>query len=131
MTKTEEMIRFETDLNASAELREKLEATIKRIVGEGLADSDGELLEKAAAELGYQVKAAELERTLAEQAELSPDELEQIGAGVGHEEDQDGHDLWCLTAWHCYVATIHTTPPDGGHETPCWKTYMCMFVNKK
>lgn len=53
MKKTEEMLRMERDLNESQELREKLEAEIKRIAVAKEAESDGEALLKAAAALGY------------------------------------------------------------------------------
>ena len=131
MTVTDEMIRFEADMKASLALREELDAVMRRIADEGVVESDIELMAKAAAELGYAITTAELERSLAEQEELDSAELEKIAAGVGKDHDVDGHDLWCLTAWHCFTATLHTTPSDGGKEEPCWKSYTCFFVNKK
>ena len=129
MVKTEEMRRMEEDMNSSAELREKLDAAVKRIVGEGQIGSDGELFEKAAAELGYKITAAELERFAAEQEEIDPEELEQAAGGKMN-EDGDGHDAWCVFGYHCYTALVHTTPNEKNEVTTCWKDYRCGFVYK-
>jgi len=118
---------MEADLAASEELRGKFDASMKRIAEAGEAKSDGEVFEKAAAELGYQVTAAELERLSAENEEISPDEMEQAAGGGG--EDGDGHDNWCLTAWHCHAITLHTTPKKGNEDVACFDNYLCRMIS--
>ena len=142
MNKTAEMIRMEADMAASEELRGKLEAAMKRIAEAGEAKSDGEIFEKAAAELGYHITAAELERLSAENEAVSPDELDQAAGGVvyypskpskgddNRKEDSDGHAVFCMAAWHCYTAMIHTKANQGNERVRCWKDYNCIMVNK-
>ncbi len=139
MNRTAEMIRMESDLAASEELRGQLEAAMKRIAEAGEVKSDGEVFEKAAAELGYHITAAELERLSAENEAVSPDELDQVAGGVvyypskpskGGKEDSDGHAVFCMAAWHCYTAMIHTKANQGNELVRCWKDYNCILVNK-
>ena len=66
MSKNEELQRLERDLNEQAELREKLNAEMKRIAEAGEAVCDGEAMVKAAAALGYDVTLEELERAAAD-----------------------------------------------------------------
>lgn len=82
MTKSEEMKRLEADMASDKELREKFNKTVDRLAGEKTAQSDGELFAKAAQELGYNITAADFERLDAEKAEISADELEQVGEGL-------------------------------------------------
>ena len=137
MNKTPEMIRMEADLKASETLREKFDAAMKRIAEAGEAQSDGEIFEKAAAELGYQVTAAELERLSAANEEISPDEMEQAAGGKyfepgggGSKIDSDGHEEICLAAWHCYAAMMHTKANKGNENVRCWSDYLCILLNK-
>ncbi len=131
MSKSEELLRLERDLNEQAELREKLDAEIKRIAEAGEAESDGEVMVKAAAALGYAVKAEELERAAAELEKLDDDELEAAG-GSGQtkkkKEDEHGHSNKCLAAWHCYAAFMHTETKSK--DVVCWKDHRCTLVNE-
>ena len=127
MTKTEEMKRLEADMASDKELREKFSKTVDRIAGEKTAQSDGELFAKATQELGYNITAADFERLDAEREEVSADELEQVAGGAP--EDDKGHDNWCLTAWHCFTATLHTSTETK--SVACWKDYGCYMVNKE
>ena len=129
MNKTPEMIRMEADLKASEALREQYEAALKRIAEGGEAKSDGDIFEKAAAELGYQITAAELERVSAENEEIGPDEMEQTAGGKT--EDSDGHDEWCLTAWHCFTVTCHTKANKGNESVACWSDYLCALLSRR
>ena len=81
MSKSEEMLRLERDLNEQPELREKLEAETKRIA-EGGSWSD--------------------------------------------QKDEKGHDGACLTAWHCYAATLHSDTESK--SVSCWKNYLCFYA---
>jgi len=128
MSKTPEMMRMEADLAASEALREKFDAAMKRIAEAGEAQSDGEAFEKAAAELGYQITAAELERLSAENEEISPDEMEQAAGGFGT-HDSDTHDDFCFVAWHCFGIVCHTKANEGNERVACWSDYNCMAIN--
>ena len=132
MTKSEEMKRFEADMASDKELYEKFYKTVDRIAGEKTAQSDGELFANAAQELGYNITAADFERLDAEREEISTDELKQVAGGYYYErkhesEDEHGHDVQCLTAWHCVGITCHTET-DSKHVA-CWKDYLCYIVN--
>ena len=124
MGKSEEMLRMERDMNEQPELREKLEAECKRIAEAGEAQNDGEIMVKAAAALGYTVTLEELERSLAEAEKLDDDELDDVaGGGTIGQEDEKGHDAWCMTAWHCFAATLHTEAKTK--YIACLKDYNC------
>ena len=80
--KSGELLRMERDLNAQPELRERLDAEIKRIADAGEAACDGEAVVRAAASLGYTVTVEELERAAADLEKLSDDELDASGGGL-------------------------------------------------
>ena len=81
MSKSEELLRLENDIAAQPELKEKLEAEMRRLAEEKAVSSDGEAMAKAAEALGYAVTAEELERAAAEMESLDDDELEDMGGG--------------------------------------------------
>ena len=143
MTKSEEIKRLEADMASDKELYEKFNKTVDRIAGEKTAQSDGELFAKAAQELGYNIKAADFERLDAEREEVSADELKQVAGGYydcdmnykcdynyyhpkSEREDEHGHDVQCVTAWHCATITCHTDTESK--KVACWKDYLCYFV---
>ena len=149
----DELKRFEADLKNNEELKRKFEEALKRQVEGGEAQSEGEVMVRAAKELGYDISIAALEQTRAEAEELDPEALKDAAGGDdgvgGYDhtrtdncwkeylcavvnrtsyEDLEGHDTWCITAWHCYAATLHT---EGGTEKEkCWSDYKCVLVNK-
>ena len=43
-------------------------------------------------------------------------------------EDEHGHSTWCITAWHCATATVHTE--SESQKDFCWKDYKCFVINK-
>ena len=132
--KTPEMQRLETDMSNSAELRERFQAALERIIAEGKAASDGEVMAQAAAEFGYQITVADLERALAEQEQFSPEELAMVSGGIGDKQDSDGHDAWCLTIWNCFTVTLHNLSakePENlkvhaFYNSACWSNYRCI-----
>ena len=129
MKKTEEMLRLERDMNGDPELREKLDAEIRRIVEAKEAESDGEAMAKAAAALGYTVTPEELERSAAELEAVDDNDLDTVAGGLAldeADEDENGHDLWCVTAWHCYTVTIHSMTED--RNAACFRDYMCRVL---
>ncbi len=129
MTKTEEMKRLEADMASDKKLYEKFNKTVDRIAGEKTAQSDGDLFAKAAQELGYNITAADFEKLDAEREEVSADELELVAGGGGEDEDDKGHDNWCVTLWHCFTVTAHTSTETK--MVACWKDYSCTFAYKE
>ena len=145
MSKSEELLRLERDLNESAELKEKLEEELKRIAQEREADSDGEAMVKAAEALGYHITAEELERAAAEMEALDDEELDSVAGGEDMTnrclkdyecnvswnnasiEGDKGRNVWCVTAWHCFAVTLHT---ESDRVTACWSNRYCIAVNK-
>ena len=139
MDKSEEMLRLEHDLNGQPELREKLDAEIKRIAEAGEAECDGEAMVKAAAALGYTITLEELERAAADLEKLDDDELDAAGGNneeycLGKNytcmkfyrndfEDEEGHDERCWTGYHCGTITLHTD--SKSKRKACWSDYLC------
>ena len=145
MSNLNELKRFEQDVNASKELKGKLDEICKRIAAEGVAQSDGDVMAAAAKELGYDVSVAALEQAKAEAEKLDPAALEAVAGGKEHPygctkdyactgiihavtSDEYDHDGFCVTAWHCYMATLHTESKE--QDISCWKDWSCWFVNK-
>ena len=125
MFKSDEMKRMEADLAASEELRNKYLEACERIAAAGGIGSDGEMMAKAAEELGYQVKLSELERAFADSQELSDEELEYVAGGINE---------WCLIDYLCYGAFMHERQPyictgDAQFSEPCWSDFACISVN--
>lgn len=127
MSKSEEIIKFETALRASEEMRKKYEEACERIARETEGQSEGEVMSKAAAELGYTVSAADIERSMADSQELDLDELEKVAGGSSATTDENGNDIFCICAWHCFTAAIHTS--SASKEVSCWSDYNCVKWN--
>ena len=72
---------FENAMNESAELREKFEAAEDRIYKNKEAANIGDLLSKAASEVGFTLSAAEIEQAFAQSRELSDDDLSSVSGG--------------------------------------------------
>ena len=96
MSKSENILAFEAALKESEELQEKLLAAQKRIVENKEASSESEVLVKAAAEVGYTLTIAEVERAIAQNQELSEEELENVSGGLFLLGDD-----WCWTDYRC------------------------------
>ena len=126
MSNLNEFKRFESDLKNSEELQKKLEEARQRIADAGQAKNDGEIVVAAAKELGYDITIAALEQAMAEAEPVDPAELGQIAGGFGDKVDGDNHDAWCLTAWHCFAATLHTTAAKENRKETCWSDYLCV-----
>ena len=120
MSRFEEIKRFDAALNASEELRRDFEGACARIAKEGEARSDSEIMAKAAGELGFNISAADLERSAAELQELDLDELENVAGGT-----DDGKDTFCITAWYCFTAALHTDTQSK--DVSCWSDYKCVI----
>ena len=116
MSKNEELQRLERDLNEQAELREKLDAEIKRIAGAGVAQCDG---------LGYAITIEELERAAADLEKLDDDELDAAAGGAQDEK----HTNWCIKSWYCFAALRHTNTESK--DVACWSDYVCIVSYQK
>ena len=81
MENRKELKRFLADIRADRELFQKVEEIGRRMVEAGSDESNNELVAKAAAELGYSITAAELERAEAAAEELDDDQLEEVSGG--------------------------------------------------
>ena len=75
--------------------------------------------------------------TLAEQEQLSPEELARVSGGFGDRQDSDGHDAWCLTIWNCFTVTLHNLSakePENlkvhaFYNSACWSNYRCIALH--
>ena len=149
MKKSEEILRMERDMNENPELLEKLKAEVRRIAEAGEAECDGEALLKAAAALGYTITLDEQDRAAAELEAVDDEELSKVAGGMHptidvpidewcmsdydcfsswhtNREDEEGHNEWCLTGWHCTVATLHSDTESK--EVACFSNYLCAVV---
>ncbi len=151
MKMNEEFRRFEEDLKKDPELRKKYDEAIQNLDISQLK-SDGEIIARAASQLGYDISVAELERAHAAMQEVDPDEMEHITGGADNplykpmegdlclvdyncigcyqkrHIDGDNHNEWCYASWHCYTAFMHTNSNDDA-EAACWSDYTCVAVN--
>ena len=121
---------FEEALAKDKELQEAFDENCKKIVEAKEAENDGEVLVKAAEQLGWSLSMEELERIYADKEELSEEDLEQISGGDYSDvryEDEHGHTTSCVVFWHCYTVMRHTDSED--HYVACWADYSCWAAN--
>ena len=118
MSNFENIKAFETALKESKELLENFETAAKRIMENKEASCDGELMVKAAAEVGYTLSMAELERAFAQSQELSDEDLDKV-AGGGIFADPDA---WCMKDYACIVAFKHDS---DNKQHICFADYNC------
>ena len=69
---------FEDTLKADEGLRRRYEETLKRVIEAGEAASDGEAMQRAAAQLGYELSLEELEQAWADMQQLDDAEDEFV-----------------------------------------------------
>lgn len=125
MAKTSTLKEFDKVLANDEDLKKTFEEKCRKIAEKKEAANDEELIVKAAKELGYELSIPELERMKAESEELDEVELEQVSGGIA--TDEYGHDAFCVVAWHCYVAAMHTE--SNSKVTSCFKDYRCEAIN--
>ena len=116
MENREELKRFLADIQADRELYRKVEEIGRRMVEAGSKKSGNELMAKAAAELGYSITAAELERAEAAAEEVDDNQLEGVCGGANNDSGSG-----CLT--DCTVNFACTTtinkPNSAGYYEQC------------
>jgi hypothetical protein len=115
--------------------KEKAEEFKKALAGDECkaCGNDAEAFSLAAHAVGFELSPEEVERAMAEGQELDTEELKRVAGGKPtcdsffvRYEDNEGHDAWCMTAWHCFVATLHT---EGGTEREaCLSNYFCLEI---
>ena len=125
---SEEMKRFDSDMNSKEELVARYWEICDRLSKEMKESgaSETELMAKAANELGYQITAEDLERSIADHETLDSEELAVVSGGVEEVagEDEYGHDGWCVTLWHCHTITLHTEH-ENNRNVACWSNHRC------
>ena len=114
MSKNENVAAFENALKENKELLESFELARKRIAENNEATSRAELLVKAAAEIGYALNIADVERAMAESEELSEDELANVAGGA--------KSFWCWQDYYCF--SLYHTESDGNTRRVCSKNYV-------
>ena len=118
MSKSENIQAFEAALMDNIALQDKYKAALKRIIENKEATSDGEAMVKAAAEIGFTLTMAELERKAAENQELSDDDLEQVSGGSAERNS-------CWYDYACEWANMHDST---SKNDVCFADYLCSFV---
>lgn len=116
MEMSKELQRFLEDMKADRELYRKLEEIGRRMMIAGSKESGNELMAKAAAELGYSVTAAELERAEAAAEEVDDNQLEGVCGGANNDSGSG-----CLTDCKVNFACTSTTnkPNSAGYYEQC------------
>lgn len=116
MENREELKRFQADMTTDRELYRKLEEIGRRMLKDGSKESDNELMAKAAAELGYSITAAELERAEAAAEEVDDNQLEGVCGGANNDSGSG-----CLTDCKVNFACTNTInkPNSAGYYDQC------------
>ena len=108
---------FEDALKADETLRQRYEEVLGGVTE---AASDGEAMQKAAAELGYEITLEELEQAWAAGQELDEKELASVAGGLYENDDE-----WCVMIHSCYTVAFHDRE---GKANACWSDYSCAVV---
>ena len=114
----EELKQFDEELKTSKDLQKKFEEALKRIEENGEAKSDGDVVVRAAAELGYTFTVGDLERAKAGDEKLDADELEQLSGG-----SLDWSTL-CAVNYACFSIFMHSSKQNK--TEPCYVDYQCI-----
>ncbi len=121
MNEKAEMRRLEADLTADESLRVRFEEAVRDARGMGHAET----MARVAAELGYQITAADFERAEAEAQSIDLDDLASVAGGEDG-VDLYGRDLWCEVNYHCDIAFMHG---EGGTSVEsCFASYRCNVI---
>ena len=128
MTLSELFTTLKADKDKAEKFKKALEGDEFKTCG-----NDAEAFSLAARAVGFEIAPEEVERAMAEGQELDAEELKKVAGGKPScdsffitVEDNDGHDGWCMTAWHCFVATLHTE--GGTANEACFSDYACMYA---
>lgn len=109
---------FQDALKADEDLQRRFEEAFWGITD---AANDGEAVQKAAAQLGYELSLEELEQAWVEAQELDDVELDAVAGG------QDTFNDACWFGWCCHALWRHPDiPDDAQHTEVCWSNYICL-----
>lgn len=122
MSKSENILAFEAAMRENEELLQKFVAAQKRIVENKEAANDGELMVKAAAEVGFTLTIEELERFMAQSQEVDEEELATISGG-SETEQRDGE---CWKDYYCHWILKFTNDDETYHA--CFHDYQCILI---
>ena len=115
MSKSENILAFEAALQGSKELQEKFVAAQKRIFENKEAEGHAEVVVKAAAEVGFTLTVAEVERTIAEAQELSEEELGNVAGGATSS--------WCASDYNFIMSFGSSSKNQPGKMNNCPPNY--------
>ncbi|MBE5970767.1 MAG: hypothetical protein E7242_11110 [Lachnospiraceae bacterium] len=114
MGKSENIIKFEEALKKDPEKMKAFEEAQKRIFDEKSAKNDGEIMVKAAKEVGFDITIEEIDRSIAEKQEIDDELLDEVVGAAGctfdyschyvfkHGKDQNIEDL-CFDDYNCFM----------------------------
>ena len=108
---TEDLKNFMEEVKRNPETAEKFNKMIRD------CRENGRELSEAAAELGYDISTAQLERFIAEREKLDPDALSRI---VG----RNGGNVNCIGSYSCITALMYSDEP-----RQCLQDYYCVKFN--
>ena len=112
MSNFENIKAFENAMNESAALREKFAAAEERIYKNKEAANIGDLLSKAASEVGFTLSASEIEQAYAQSRELSDDDLNGVTGGNDLEYYKSRRVIFSILG--AYEEFTKETPTSGG-----------------
>ena len=102
MNKSENIKAFDAALKENKELLDKFNAAAKRIMENKEAESDAGLIVKAAAEIGFTLTEAEIERQMANTQEIGDEELANVAGGNNDSNTFEVEYTWCWLNVGCY-----------------------------
>lgn len=111
MKKSENIIKFEEAMKNNEEKQKDYESALKKIAAAKDAKSNGELVSRAAKEVGFDLTAEECDLVFAEKQEMADDELDKVAGG------------WCWTSHGCHVVISHSEEIDETED--CFNEYIC------
>lgn len=125
MSNSENVVAFQNALKENEALRKQFEAALQRISENKEATCDGEAYAKAAAEVGFILTTAEMERFMAGNQTLDDDSLRMVVGGSCWLSSSNGMaegDDWCAVDYHCLYIFFHTD--NGRTDVKCTKDYV-------
>ncbi|MEE1200762.1 MAG: Nif11-like leader peptide family natural product precursor [Christensenellales bacterium] len=125
MSNSENVVAFQNALKENEALRKQFEAALQRISENKEATCDGEAYAKAAAEVGFILTTAEMERFMAGNQTLDDDSLRMVVGGWCAFSSSNGMaegDEHCAVDYHCLLIFRHTE--NGRTDVKCTSDYV-------
>lgn len=89
--------------------------------------SDAEAYSIAAAAIGIEITPEQIEQSAAASQAVSDEDLELVTGGSDDFVDENGRELFCMYAWHCFGVILHTET--DSHKASCWSDYLCVWAS--